>query len=200
MPILRHAGKAPHRRRPFNSALGGERYMPWLAHSAGAVFHMASAASRGQHLQVPSFATIRVQFRPQQVRQEQAALQTALGCRRLRGPLRLLAQAHGRRHRGRRSSRQRSQSASSPQCTVQAWLGQSAQRHAHWQRGSLHSGSCRIGVASAPLTPQLWPPSSHTSPPNPSLHRSANGMAPCPRGAPCLSCASRARRHAAVAR
>ncbi len=37
-------------------------------------------------------------------------------------------------------------------------------------------------------------------PPNPSLNRSANGMAPCPRGSACLSSASRARRHAAVAR
>ena len=36
--------------------------------------------------------------------------------------------------------------------------------------------------------------------PNWSFNRSANGMAPGPRGARCLSCAARARRHAVVAR
>jgi hypothetical protein len=39
-----------------------------------------------------------------------------------------------------------------------------------------------------------------TAVPNLSLNRSANGVPPCPRGCACLSSASRARRHAAVAR
>ena len=37
-------------------------------------------------------------------------------------------------------------------------------------------------------------------PPNPTLNRSANGWPPCPRGALCLFCASRARRPSVVAR
>ena len=37
-------------------------------------------------------------------------------------------------------------------------------------------------------------------PPNWSFNRSANGMAPCPRGARCRCCSSRARRHTVVAR
>ena len=41
---------------------------------------------------------------------------------------------------------------------------------------------------------------SHALQPNWSFNRSANGMAPGPRGAVCLSCAARARRHTAVAR
>ena len=200
MPILRLAGKAPHRRRPVNSALGGERYMPWLASSAGAVFHMASAVSRRPRLQGPGFAIIRVQFRPQQVRQKHATLQTALRRQRLRGPLSLHAQADGRHHNGRRSSRQKTQFRSSPRCTVRVWLAQSPQRQAPWQRGSLHCGLCPIGVALARGLRQPWASSGHTSPPNPSLNRSANGMAPCPRGSACLSCTSRARRHTAVAR
>ena len=69
MPILRLAGKAPYRCRPVNSALGGEGYMPWLARSERAAFHMADAASRGPRPQAPSSAIIRAQFPPRQVRQ-----------------------------------------------------------------------------------------------------------------------------------
>jgi hypothetical protein len=39
-----------------------------------------------------------------------------------------------------------------------------------------------------------------SAPPNWSFNRSANGWPPCPRGARCLSCASRARRPSVVAR
>jgi hypothetical protein len=39
-----------------------------------------------------------------------------------------------------------------------------------------------------------------SAPPNWSFNRSANGWPPCPRGARCLSCTSRARRPSAVAR
>ena len=42
--------------------------------------------------------------------------------------------------------------------------------------------------------------SGHTARPNWSFNRSANGMAPGPRSARCLSCAARARRHTVVAR
>ena len=200
MPILHLAGMAPYRCRPVNSALGGEGNMPWLARSEGAAFHMADAASRGLRPQVPSFAIIRAQFRPRQVRQEQAALQTALRRQRLRGPLRLYGQAVGRHLNGRHSSWQKKYSGSVPRCPVRAWQGQSGQHQARWQRRPPHCGACRIGVALAHGLQQPWASSGHTSPPNPSLNRSANGMAPCPRGAVCLSCTSRAWRHTAVAR
>ena len=44
-------------------------------------------------------------------------------------------------------------------------------------------------------------PCAHHQPlPNPTLNRSANGWPPCPRGARCLCCTSRARRPSVVAR
>ena len=52
-----------------------------------------------------------------------------------------------------------------------------------------HRCACK---ASARSTPGM--------PPNMSVNRSANGWPPCPRGARCLSCASRARRPSVVAR
>jgi len=51
----------------------------------------------------------------------------------------------------------------------------------------------RLGSRPAPRQLQMLPP-------NPSVNRRRHGSAPCPRGAACLSCASRARRPAASPR
>jgi hypothetical protein len=63
---------------------------------------------------------------------------------------------------------------------------------------SLFGGAGSAVATSVPRRPYL---SAHrVAPPNWSFNRSANGWPPCPRGAVCLSCTSRARRPAAVAR
>ena len=203
MPILRLAGTAPRRRRPVNSALGGEEYMPWLACSAGAAFHMASAASRGLRPQAPSFAIIHAQFRPRQVQHEQAASANCVAPSALTQAASTVHPTAWRQLHGHHSSQQKRHTASAPPCLARACRGQfalSAQRRAPCQLKFPHFGTCGTGVALVHGLRQPWAPSSRTSPPNPSLNRSANGMAPCPRGSACLSSASRARRHAVVAR
>ena len=177
--------------------------MPWLARSAGPEFPIASAASRGLRPQAPSFAIIRAQFRPRRVQHEQAASANCVAPSALTRAASTVHPTAWHQLHGRHSSHQKGHTASAPPRLTRACRGHfalSAQRSALCQLKFPHFGTSGTGVASARGLRQPWASSSRTSPPNPSLNRSANGMAPCPRGAVCLSSASRARRHTAVAR
>ena len=213
MPILRLAGKAPRRRRPVNSALGGKRDMvdssaaalhsPWLQRSEPCALsqfiglaptqpHLGAHAHRFAHVS----GAQAVRHSPRWVQHRRASATEAIA---------------GSAHVLRRSRVAIEASRSSTHCLrcvgATAVAGGSALSEAavcnqHKQPGG-PAQACppRSSSRGAPVWHRVASVRVNTKlPPNPSLNRSANGMAPCPRGSACLSSASRARRHAAVAR
>jgi hypothetical protein len=174
---MRRTGQAPRRRRPVNSALGCA-----LRNSC---VHLPS------HPQQPSCASAllgkssRV-YAIQQLRRLVHAANAALRERRSRcSDESFESQFHGR-----------------AACGSSAPLRPGRASGAEWRAPCLASTST--------FAASCWPSlmwfnrqcACHrpSAPPNWSFNRSANGWPPCPRGACCLSCASRARRPAVVAR
>ena len=174
---MRRAARAPYRRRPDSSTLGcvsGEvRVYSLRSHQQPS----GASALLGKP-KTPRVAKHRLR--------EQGAPNAALrGWHPGHTEAKPHSQFHGRAAHGRTGS------------LVQRRAG-GARRHSP---RSVAIGSRAAGNWSAPLRVKCQRsfPRASTQP-NRSFNRSANGMAPCPRGSACLSSASRARRHAVVAR